>query len=124
MSNYPDYNVQRMNLATNKIRSLARQSWLEGITLDYTNKRVYWIEGARYIFSSDYDFQHLKSIRNGSFRPYVLAISGDSLYFQNTGVFSINQVNISNGNIVRSFLVDKAYNDLIVLHSSLQSMGM
>ena len=113
-----------MNLATNNIRTLPRQSWTPGITLDYTNKRVYWIERGRHIFSSDYDFQHLKSIRNGSFLPYVLAISGDSLYFQNTGVLSINQVNISNGNIVRSFLVDKGYRDLIVLHSSLQSMGM
>ena len=113
-----------MNLATNKIRSLARQSWPNGITLDYTNKRVYWIERDRHIFSSDYDFQHLKSIRNGSFRSYVLAISGDSLYFQNTGVLSINQVNISNGNTVRRILVDKGYDDLIVLHSSLQSMGM
>ena len=116
--------VRRMNLATNNIRTLATQSLPEGITLDYTNKRVYWIEGQRHIFSSDYDFQHVKSIRNGSFRPYMLTISGDSLYFQNTGVLSINQVNISNGNTVRSFLVDKAYRDLIVLHSSLQSMGM
>ena len=119
------YDVRRMNLATNNIRTLPRQSWPLGITLDYTNKRVYWIEGNRHIFSSDYDFQHLKSIRNGSFRPYVLAISGDSLYFQNTGgVLSINQMNVSNGKSVRSILVDKAYIDLIVFHSSLQSMGM
>jgi hypothetical protein len=111
-----------MNLATNNIRTLPRQSWTGGITLDYTNKRVYWIEGNRHIFSSDYDFQHLKSIRNGSFSSYVLAISGDSLYFQN--IVLINQVNISNGNTVRSFVVDKAYRDVIVLHSSLQSMGM
>ena len=113
-----------MHLATNNIRTLARQSWLYGITLDYTNKRVYWIERKRHIFSSDYDFQHVKSIRNGSFRPYMLTISGDSLYFQNAGVSSINQMNISNENIIRSILVGKAYRDLIVLHSSLQSMGM
>jgi hypothetical protein len=113
-----------MNLATNNIRTLARQSLPYGITLDYTNKRVYWIEGARYIVSSDYDFQHLKSIRNGSFGGYMLAISGDSLYFQNADVFSINQINISNGNSIRSILVGKAYHDLIILHSSLQSMGM
>jgi hypothetical protein len=115
-----------MNLATNKIRSLPRQSVPLGITLDYTNKRVYWIEDTRdqYMFSSDYDFQHLKSIRSGSFNWYMLAISGDSLYFQNAGVFAINQINISSENAVRSILVGKAYNDLIVLHSSLQSMGM
>jgi hypothetical protein len=118
------FEVQRMNLATNKIRSLPRQSSLDGITLDYTNKRVYWIERERHIFSSDYDLHHVKSIRNGSFRPFMLTISGDSLYFQNAGVFSINQMNISNGSTARSFLVGKAYNDLIVLHSSLQSMGM
>ena len=117
------YNIQRMNLATNNIRTLPRQSWSGGITLDYTNKRVYWIEGERHIFSSDYDFQQLKITRNGSFRSSMLAISGYSLYFQNADVFSINQMNISNGNIARSILVDKAYTDLIVLHSSLQSMG-
>jgi hypothetical protein len=113
-----------MHLATNKIRSLPRQSFLDGITLDYTNKRVYWIERLQHIFSSDYDFQHVKSIRNGSFSDYMLTISGDSLYFQNVGVFSINQMNISNENIIHSILVGKAYTDLIVLHSSLQSMGM
>ena len=113
-----------MNLATNKIRTLARQSTTWGITLDYSNKRVYWIEGIRHIFSSDYDFQHQKSVRNGSFSGYVLAISGNSLYFQNADVLSINQMNISNGNTIPSILVDKAYNDLIVLRSSLQSMGM
>jgi hypothetical protein len=113
-----------MNLATNNIRTLARQSQPAGITLDYTNKRVYWTEQTWYIFSSDYDFLHLKSIRNGSSSYYMLAISGDSLYFPNADVFSINQMNISNGNIVLSILVDKAYRDLIVLHSSLQSMGM
>ena len=117
--------IKRMHLATNKIRSLPRQSWLYGITLDYTNKRVYGIERGRHIFSSDYDFQHVKSIRNGSFTDYMLTISGDSLYFQNAGVFSINQMNISNENIlIHSILVGKPYTDLIVLHSSLQSMGM
>jgi hypothetical protein len=115
-----------MNFATNNIRTLGRQSQPAGITLDYINKRVYWIEVTRdrYIFSSDYDFQHLKSIRNGSFRNFMLAISGDSFYFQNSYEFSINQLNISNGNMVLSILVGKAYNHLIVLHSSLQSMGM
>ena len=113
-----------MNLATNNIRTLGRQSLPLGITLDYTNKRVYWIEGNQRIISSDYDFQHMKSIRNGSFRPYMLTISGDSLYFQNADDDSINQMNISNENAVRNILVGKEYNDLIVLHSSLQSMGM
>ena len=113
-----------MNLATNNIRTLRRKSTSFGITLDYTNKQVYWIEGNQQIFSSDYNFQHPKSIKNGSFGSYMLAISGDSLYFQNAGIFSINQINISNGKTVCSILVDKEYNDLIVLHSSLQSMGM
>jgi hypothetical protein len=113
-----------MNLATNNIRTLQTQSTTWAITLDYAKKRVYWIEGRRHIFSSGYDFQDLKSIRNGSFSGYILAISGDSLYFQNAGAFSINQMNISNGNLVHSIPVGKEYKDLIVLHSSLQSMGM
>ena len=116
--------ILRMNLATNNIRTLQTQSTTFGITLDYAKKRVYWIEGRRHIFSSGYDFQHLKSIRNGSISGYILAISGDSLYFQNASAFSINQMNISNGNIIRNIPVGKEYNDLIVLHSSLQTMGM
>ena len=112
-----------MNLATNNIiKTLGRRSALRGITLDYTNKRVYWVEIGRHILSSDYDFQHEKEITNGAFSDYMLAIFGDSLYFKKR--FSINQVNVSNGNVVRSILVDKAYEDIIVFHSSLQPMGM
>ena len=119
------YAVQRINLATNNIRTLARQSRPYALTLDYNNKQVYWIEGGRHIFSADYDFHRQKSIRNGSFSEYVLAISDDSLYFQNADVFSINQINASNGNPIRSILVDKTrYYGVIVLRSSLQPMGM
>jgi hypothetical protein len=113
-----------MNLATNNIKTLARRSEVGVITLDYTNKRVYWFEINRHIFSSDYDFQHEKKITNGALRYNMLAIFGDSLYFQTRNPFSINQVNVSNGNTVRSILVDKTYQDIIVFHSSLQPMGM
>jgi hypothetical protein len=120
-----------MNLATiSNIKTLARRGSVPfGITLDYTNKRVYWIErdyrnSIDHIFSSDYEFQLPKSIRDGSFSDYMLAIFGDSLYFQKRDAFSICQMNVSNGNTARSILGDKAYRDLIVLHSSLQPMGM
>jgi uncharacterized Rossmann fold enzyme len=114
-----------MNLATNIIKTLARRSVVKVITLDYTNKRVYWFGINRHIFSSDYDFQHEKKITNGTSSYYVLAIFGDSLwYFQKRNGFSINQVNVSNGNIIRSILVDKTYEDIIVFHSYIQPMGM
>jgi hypothetical protein len=114
-----------MNLATNNIiKTLTRRSAIGGITLDYTNKRVYGIEIGRHIFSSDYDFQHEKKITNGTFSYFMLAIFGDSLYFQKRNGFSINQVNVSNGNIIRSILVEKTYEDIIVFHSYLQPMGM
>ena len=123
--------LKRMHLATNSIKTLKRRYYERAsITLDYTNKRVYWIEGydengLDNIFSTDYDFQHLTSIISGLFSYDILAISGDSLYFQNDGVFSINQLNISNGKTVRNILVHKAtYYGLIVLHSLLQPMGM
>jgi hypothetical protein len=123
-------NVQRMNLDTNNTNTLARrQAYLGAITLDYIDKRVYWIEQDRnsveHIFSSDYHFQQLKNIRNGSFSFYMLAIFGGSLYFQQEDVFSINQLNVSNGNSVRSILVGKAtYYGLIVVDRSLHPMGM
>ncbi|CAB4020052.1 Hypothetical predicted protein, partial [Paramuricea clavata] len=111
-----------MDLATSNIKTLARRSWLRGITLDYTSKRVYWIEKGRDIYSSDYDFQHEKKITTGSFSDYMLAIFGDSLYFQKRDPFSINRMNVSNRNTVHRILVDRAYEDLIVFHSSLQPM--
>ena len=123
--------VQRINLATNNKRTLARPNGHpKAITLDYTNKQVYWIEVDlnfvnKHIFSSDYDFQHQESIRNGSFGIDMLSIFGNSLYFQKDDVFSINQMNVSNGNMVRSILVDKAtYYGLIAPNSSQQHMGM
>jgi hypothetical protein len=119
-----------MNLATNQIKSLAsRKSDTLTITLDNRNKRLYWIERDRnsfdYIFSSDYDFLHQKYIKHGSFRRDMLIVFGDSLYFQNDYVFSINQINSSDGKTVRIILVDKAtYYGLIVVHRSLLPMGM
>jgi hypothetical protein len=118
-----------MNLATNTINTLARRnSQPFGITLDYTNKRVCWIErdqkSVEHIFSSDYDFQHQTNIRNGLFSTYMLAVFGDLMFFQNGDVFSIKEINISNGNIMRSIVVDKAYTRLILMSNSLQPMGM
>ena len=97
-----------------------------GITLDCPNKRVYWIERDMDIFSSDYDFQHEKKITSGSFSRYMPAIFGHLMYFQKSDALSIYQMNMSNGNKVRSILVDncKEYVDIIVLHSTLQPMGM
>ena len=127
-TDYDSSNVQRMCLATNNIETLAT-SKPGGIRPDYTNKRVYWIERGwnkvMHIFSSDYNFQHKKNIRNGSFSVYMLAIAGDLLYFNDYNVPYINQMNLSNGKTVRSILFDVPDKfDLIVVHSSLQPMGM
>ena len=54
----------------------------------------------------------------------MLAIFGDSLYFKKDDVLSINEMNASNGNTVRSILVDKTYLGLIHMSISLQPLDM
>jgi hypothetical protein len=118
-----------MSLVTNNKNTLARSpSDTYGITLDFTNKRVYWLEGDQksieHIFSSDYDFQDQEAITSGSFEVYLLAVFGNSLYFLNNKKPYINQMNVSNKNIIRSIPVHMTdYYDLIVVTSSLQPLG-
>jgi hypothetical protein len=109
---------------------------IHSFTPDFTNKRVYWVESDfknfefilersqknnYHIFSSDYDFQDKKAITSGTYIypiPNLLAVSGDSLYFLNN---NMNQINVSNENIIRSIPLNMdGYYNLIVVTSSLQ----
>ena len=120
--------LRRINFllpAPRRIVYLARDvSWPYSITLDYANKRVYWFvwkSGVDHISSSDYDGVNQKNIKSGLFNNNLLSVFGDFLYFLNYGKLYINEINISNGTIYRSILVDKAeYYDLIVVDSSIQ----
>ena len=116
-----------MSLATNNVRTLplARTfSWF-AITLDRTNKRVYWLEKTLHvsrIFSADYDGMGRKKVF--TFSGSLLSVSGDSLYVLNDD-FYINEISVSNGNISSRIMVDpaKSYYDLIVVDSSLRPLG-
>jgi hypothetical protein len=108
---------------------LANRTFSEpyAITVDCTKQRVYWLEneiqsGVDHIVSSDYDGLDQKTIISGSFNDHLLGVLGDSLYFLNNDLFYVNEMNISNGNISRNILVDNNsyYNDLVVVHSSIQ----
>ncbi len=100
------------------------------VELDYTKKRVYWLfyvlGGNNHdIYSCDYNGKNWKTVKSGPFNQYLLRIFRDSLYFLVKNNFShINQMNVSNGNISRSILVNKTdYYDLLVVDSSVQPMG-
>ena len=99
------------------------------IELDYSKKRVYWLNyrsSNNYDISScDYDGKNKKAITNGPFNRYLLRVFQDSLYFMvKNNRYQINQMNVSNGNISRSILVDKTdYYDLLVVDRSVQPMG-
>lgn len=118
-----------MNLVTNNIMTLARSpSRPFSVTLDFTRKRVYWFERDQksipHMFLSDYDFRDQKAITSGSLNLYLLAVFGDFLYFLNNEQRHMNQMNVSNKNIIRSIPVHKTdYYDLIVVTSSLQPLG-
>jgi hypothetical protein len=99
------------------------------ITVDCTKKRVYWLEkeiqsGVDHIVSSDYDGEDQKTIKSGSFNDHLLGVLGDSLYFVNNDLFYVNEMNISNGNILRNIQVDNNsyYDYLVVGYSSIQPL--
>ncbi|CAB3991726.1 Hypothetical predicted protein [Paramuricea clavata] len=121
--------VRRISLVSNDIVTLANRKFSKSytITLDCTKKRVYWLgneiqSGVHHIFSSDYTGLDQKSIVSGSLNDYLFGVLGDSLYYLNNDLFYINEMNVSNGIVSRTILVDNNtyYDDLIVVHSSIQ----
>ena len=117
-----------MNLAKNDIVTLAKSTRPVALSLDYTNKRVYWVSGWILkwlnIFSSGYDGKNTTTVKSGSFNYILLGIIEDSVYFQQENVHYINEMNITSGIISRSIKVERTdYRDLAIVHSSLQPMG-
>jgi len=112
-----------MNLAKNNIVTWANSSWPLALSIDYTNKVVYWVSG-RGVSYSGYDGKTTTILKSGSFNHFLLGIFEDSVYFQEWNVPYINEMNITSGNISRSINVDKTdYPDLVIFHNSLQTMG-
>ena len=102
--------------------------FIRTVELDYSKKRVYWPQYRSInnydISSCDYDGKNKKAITNGPFNVYLLRVFQDSLYFMVNNRYQINQMNVSNGNISRSILVNKTdYYDLLVVDRSVQPMG-
>ena len=113
-----------MNLAKNDIVALASSSVPVALSLDYTNKRVYWISLENGVFSRDYDGENTTSIKRGAFNYNLLGIFEDSVYFQKSNVRYINAMNRASRNISCSIKVDRTdYRDLVIVHNSLQPMG-
>ena len=119
----------RFNFADGSKMTLASDDvfYQSAVELDYSKKRVYWFSyKSNYLISScDYEGRDMKAITSGPFNEYILGVFRDSLYFLvKKNLYHINQMNISNGNISHSILVKTiAYYDLIVVDSSVQTMG-
>ena len=94
------------------------------IKLDCRKKRVYWLEyfsSIQYIKSADFGGEAKKTITEGQINKYLLGVLGDSLYFLDTNIDRINEMNVSNGNISRKILVDRrTYYDLVLVEKSVQ----
>ena len=117
----------RFSFADGTKVTLARRIYFVAyaVELDYSKKRVYWFDRSSNnddISSCDYDGKNRKRIRSGPFNRYLLRVFRDSLYFMVKN--NLNQMNVSNGNIYRSILVNKTdYYDLLVVDSTVQPMG-
>jgi hypothetical protein len=86
--------------------------------------RLCYGEQEQILFSCDYDGEDEKTITSGSLNMYSLGVYGDSVYFQNIDRYIINEMNVSNGNISRSILVEKVpYHELIFLDNSVPPIG-
>ena len=113
-----------MNLAKNDIVTLASSRLPQALSLDYSNKRVYWISAWDGVFSRDYDGKSATTVKRGTFNDHLLAIPEDSVYFQTWNDRYIIAMNRTSGIISHSIKVDKTeYRDLVIVHNSLQPMG-
>ena len=114
--------ITRFNLADGiKVTLVRHDAHVYAIKLDCNKKRVYWLESSR-IKSSDYRGQEKKIVKTGQFNTNILGVSGDSLYFLDRKKYRINEMNVSNGNIPRTVLVDRgvSYYGLVVVDKSVQ----
>ena len=121
----------RFNLADGVKVTLARfDGSSDAVQVDYTKKRVYWL--SRYddfqISSCDYEGRDKKIITIGDrynrINRDILRVFQDSLFFVDETRYRINKMNISNGNISHSSLVEKiSYRDMVVVESSAQPTG-
>ena len=118
--------MQRRNLAKNDIVTLASSSWPWVLSLDYTNKRVYWMSDGVSILSRGYGGKNTSTttVKRGRFNAFCLGIFEDSVYFQISNVRYINAMNRTSGIISHSIKVDKSdCRELVIVHNSLQPMG-
>jgi hypothetical protein len=109
-----------MNLVTNETVTLVSKRNPGALSLDKINKRVYWQDENRGIFSISYDGLNKMTAKNGSFNRRLLGTLEGSAYFQEVNAPYINQLNISSGEISLSLKLNETdYLDLVVVHSSL-----
>ena len=115
--------ITRFNLADGiKVTLTGDVGSVYAIKLDCNKKRVYWLEYSSGMKSSDYRGQEKKIVKIGQFNRNILGVSGDSLYFLHRNKYRINEMNVSNGNILGTVLIDRGvwYYDLVVVDKSVQ----
>ena len=87
-------------------------TWPNGVTLDTTQRLVYWIDASHDTISSvDYDGNNRRlifedtSLSLSKFHGFDLDINGDYLYFTDWLANAIYEVKISTGAIIRNISV-------------------
>ena len=115
--------ITRFHLADSiKVTFVTYGGNVYAIKLDCRKKRVYWLEYSSRIKSLNYGGKERRTVTDGQFNDNLLGVLGDSLYFLDTNVYRINEMNVSNGNISRKIPLDRRtyYYDLVLVEKSVQ----
>ena len=121
--------LRRISLATHETLTLEmRVTDISTIKLDCVNKEVYGFArksgNEYYISASDYDGRNQTKITSGPFWKHILGVFNGSLYIMNNDRSQIKEMDASNETVIRRIAVDRNdYQDLIVVHNSLQPLG-
>ena len=118
--------MQRINLATNEVLTLVRNS--PSFAIVCVKRHVYWLEqksGTTRIFSVRYNGGFKSLIKTGFFNQDLLGVFGNLIYFLDSNSTSLNEMNISSQNIMRevSLVQRNPYLSMLIVDSSLQAPG-
>ncbi|XP_048481077.1 low-density lipoprotein receptor-related protein 6 [Plutella xylostella] len=111
--------------ATRKVIVKDKITWPNGITIDYTNKLIYWVDAKlQFVDVIDFEGENRRSVvKEGLQYPYALAMFNDKLYWTDWKTWAIDTFDMTTSGPVRELLKsDPVPVDVRVYDGSRQAM--